>query len=67
MTMALPFDRVVIVEHGRETSMSALAFVALPLPKKIRCVLERAVSFYSGETPVDRRLALASLRAERAA
>ena len=56
------FDRVVLSKEGKRSSLTAEEFGALPLDQRVRCLLERAVEFYLGATPVDRRLALASLR-----
>ena len=66
MTVALPFDRVVVLESGKRVRMSASDFMRLPLPKKIEHILARSIEFYSGEATVDRRAALASLRETRA-
>jgi hypothetical protein len=59
---ALPFDRVVLIEGTTRRAMPLDRFLAIPLPDKIRHILARTVEFYMGRTPVDRRVALASLR-----
>jgi hypothetical protein len=59
---ALPFDRVVLTEGGKRTVLRTQEFLAIPLPRKIQYILARTVEFYSGNVPVERRVALSSLR-----
>ena len=63
----MPFDVVVIRFGDQERRMSADEFMALPLHRRIRHILAREVEFYSGSLPVDRSIALKSLRADAAA
>jgi len=56
------FDRVVIVVDGRSVSFTADQFLALPLADRIRYILGKQCTFYRGATPVDTKVALASLR-----
>ena len=58
----LPFDRVVIVEGDNRTTMAVGVFLAMPLARRVKYVLARAVEFYDGPVLVERRIALASLR-----
>jgi hypothetical protein len=58
----LGFDRVVILERGERRSLSVDQFLEMPLDARIHLVLSRAIEFYRGALPVDRRLALAQLR-----
>jgi hypothetical protein len=60
------FDRVVITIAGKRESLSMDEFLALPLDTRVRSVLGRAVEFYLHDSPVDRRLALASMRQREA-
>jgi len=58
----VPFDRVTVKQGATLSQLSVDAFLALPLSERIRLVLSRAIEFYHGSQPVDRRVALASLR-----
>jgi hypothetical protein len=57
------FDRVTVQhDDGSRRTYSAEEFLALPLHDRIRYILARDVEFYRDGTPVDRGLALRSLR-----
>jgi hypothetical protein len=65
--MTLPFDRVVVTIDSSATQLSIAQFLALPLDRRIGYVLARQVQFFLGQTPVDRRAALASLHQQATA
>lgn len=55
------FDRVVVAgELGHTYSLQE--FLQLPIHERIHFILKGQLSFYLGSKPVDRKLALASLR-----
>jgi hypothetical protein len=58
----LPFDRVVLTDGGGRKEISLGDFLTMPLPKRIEHILARTLEFYSGDTLVDRKVALAGLR-----
>ena len=62
----LVFDHVVMTVDGGSRTLSVDEFLALPIDTRVRCVLARAFEFYLDRSPVDRRLALASLRRREA-
>lgn len=57
-----PFDRVVLVDGVASRTLLPDEFLALPLSVRIRCVLERTVTFYLGNDVVDPHAALDALR-----
>jgi hypothetical protein len=59
---ALNFDRVVLDTGAGVRTLTAAEFLAMPLSDRIRAVLERRAEFYLGTAPVDRAVALASMR-----
>ncbi len=63
----LPFDRAVIDDGGQLRELSVEEFTALPLSVRVQHVLQRSVSFYHRDEPVQLRVALKSLRATTAA
>ncbi len=57
------FDRVIVVRgDGTEQPYSADEFLALPLHERVKHILGREIRFFMGERPVDRAVALRSLR-----
>lgn len=64
MKDTLPFDRVVIRDQGHVRACDVDQFLALPLHLRVRIILQRDIDFFSGEEPVDRGVALKSLRQE---
>lgn len=56
------FDRVVIFDREGRRELSKHEFLKLPLSQRIRCVIERTATFYSGDEEVDRHGALDALR-----
>jgi hypothetical protein len=58
----LVFDRVVIADNGRSSTLTAEAFIALPLPERIRHILGRSAQFFNGAVLVERHHALRSLQ-----
>jgi hypothetical protein len=59
----LAFDRVMHTEAGTQICWSAGQFLALPLEVRVHAVLSGSLLFYLGGVAVERRVALASLRA----
>ncbi len=59
---ALPFDRVVIETGGVRSDHSPADFVTLPLKLRAQLVVARAVTFFRGDTVVNRQDALKALR-----
>jgi hypothetical protein len=58
------FDRVILTEQGAPPRvMSRDEFVRLPIHLRVRYILERQVEFFLGPAPVNRAVALQSLRA----
>lgn len=58
------FDRVIVTEQGAPPRvMSRDEFVRLPIHLRVRYILERQVEFFLGTAPVNRGVALQSLRA----
>jgi hypothetical protein len=57
-----PFDRVVIADDQGRRELSKEDFLSLPLSQRIRCVIERTATFYSGSREVDRHRAINGLR-----
>jgi hypothetical protein len=57
----LPFDAVVLNQGGKQSQLSAEAFLRLPLPERVRLILGRHVEFLKREEVVDRGVALKSL------
>jgi hypothetical protein len=64
--MILPFDRVVVTLNNSPMELSVEQFLQLPLDRRIGYVLSRAIQFFNGPVPVDRRVALASLQQQQA-
>ena len=62
MQEALPFDRVTVTADGQRRELSAQRFLLLPLHLRISHILARQVEFFAGTKPVDRSVALQSLR-----
>jgi len=62
----LPFDRVKISEEGDQRTVALPEFLAFPLPRRIRLILERRVEFFLGSEPIERRTALQALRVTKA-
>lgn len=58
----LPFDRVSVYGRGRPEHFSSDSFMKLRLDERVRLVLEGTLRFFSGETEVERSVALAALR-----
>ena len=58
------FDTV--ARHPADT-LAELGFLAIPLPDRVRMLLERRVAFFTGEQPVEASVALAALRRARTA
>ena len=65
LAVILPFDRVVISADAKREELSVEQFLALPLDRRIGYVLSRAIEFFKGGAPVDRRVALGSLQQQR--
>jgi hypothetical protein len=62
--VALPFDRVT-VRNGASASgesLSVEAFLALPLPTRLRAIFEQRVEFFRNGEPVELQEALRALR-----
>lgn len=59
IAMALAFNRVVVAGNQE---FSADDFLQLPLDVRIRHILGRSIAFFLGADPVDRKLALKSIR-----
>ena len=60
--MALPFDRVLVSVGASKEHLSVEAFLALPLPARLRAIFEHRVEFLKGEDPIDLQDALRALR-----
>ena len=60
----MPFNRVIVRADAGPMELSVGAFLALPLPERIRHILHGSVEFYRGDLPVDRGLALRALRSQ---
>jgi hypothetical protein len=56
------FDSVIVTTQGQRRRLSVDAFLALPLNERIVSILQRQVEFFAAGDPVDRELALRSLR-----
>lgn len=65
--LGLPFDLVVVETGGVRAEHSPTEFLAIPIRARAQLVLSRAVSFFSRGQPVERKVALAALRASSAA
>jgi hypothetical protein len=61
------FDRVLVRSGADWRVLSPDEFFRLPLPERVRHVIQRTVTFQRGGRPVDQREALAALRRLRAA
>lgn len=59
----LAFDQVIHTEAGVRTCWTAEAFLTLPLEMRVHAVLSGSLEFSLGGVAVERRAALASLRA----
>jgi hypothetical protein len=59
---SLPFDRVVIAEDGDRLDYSTSQFLATPIHRRIRWLLESRLTFFWRSRPVDKRDALMALR-----
>jgi hypothetical protein len=57
----LPFDSVLIDFGTEKRLMTSLEFMRLPLPDRIRYILERRIEFRKGTLTVDRSVGLQSL------
>jgi hypothetical protein len=57
----LPFDCVELADLMANERMGVAKFLALPLSRRIKCVLDGRVQFFSGSTVVDRQIALRAL------
>ena len=62
LALDLPFDQVIVRAGDRVMGYTIEAFLQLPLPERIRFVLEQSLEFRRGGQAVDRALALRSLR-----
>ena len=60
------FDRVSLLDSGVRRELSSREFLALPLHVRVRYLLDRSVQFFLGRVPIERKLALESLRRRRA-
>lgn len=58
----LPFDRIELMKSDGKHALSVDQFCALPLPERLRAVLENRVTFFRGRTLVEAREALKALR-----
>lgn len=56
----LPFDTVVVTEGGLEQRLDARSFLAMPLHKRVRLILERRVALFLQDEPVSLGKALKS-------
>lgn len=63
---SLPFDTVVLMEDGLELRIDANSFLAMPLHKRVRLILERRVSLFDRDTPVSLGAALKSASVKEA-
>lgn len=60
--MDLSFDRAIITTPEEPAEeLTAAEFLALPLHRRVRYVLQRKVEFFRGGTPVERSEALKGL------
>jgi hypothetical protein len=59
---SLPFDGVVVDESGVRKRLTPKEFLALPLPVRVRALLDDSLEFLLNGRPVDRKQALAALR-----
>jgi hypothetical protein len=57
----LPFDSVLIDLGTEQRLLSAYEFMRLPLPERIRYILERRIEFRKGTLTIDRSVGLQSL------
>lgn len=57
----MPFDRLVLQETNRTQVIPLDVFLTMPLHERTRFILERRISFFLGEAPVDRRVALRAI------
>ncbi len=57
-----PFDFVAARSAGGRTELSLEQFMQLPLPERIRIILESETVFIRDGKPVDRKIALTQLR-----
>ena len=55
-------DRVVLTAGETSRELSLGQFLELPLHERIQLILERAVTFYSGDHVIDRQDAMRYLR-----
>ena len=62
----LVLDRIVIQTGPTRRELTVSEYFALPLSQRIRCVLDRTVTFYAGDREIDRQEALDALRLLRA-
>jgi hypothetical protein len=60
MTTALPFDMVIVSEEGAEHRLDAHSFLAMPLHRRVRLILERRVALFLRDRPVSLGQALRS-------
>jgi hypothetical protein len=59
----MPFDQVIVVDDGMRRTLTVDSFLRMPVHERVRHVLERSVEFFLQGQPIDRKQALASLRA----
>jgi hypothetical protein len=59
----LPFDKVRALVGGRNIDLTLEQFLALTLPERIRLILEPSTQFSNDGSALERRIALARLRA----
>jgi hypothetical protein len=57
----LPFDSVLIDPGTEQRLLSAYEFMRLPLPDRIRYILERRIEFRKGTLTIERSVGLQSL------
>jgi hypothetical protein len=59
----LPFDRVVVADAPTEArTLSPAELMRMPLPSRVRLVLQGQLRFFCGESSVDTQAALQALR-----
>lgn len=57
---AFPFDTAIVTEDGLEQRLDVPAFLAMPLHRRVRLILERRVSLFLRDEPVSLGQALRS-------
>jgi hypothetical protein len=57
----LPFDAVMLDLGAEKRLLSAYEFMRLPLPDRIRYILERRIEFRKGTLTIERSVGLQSL------